>query len=98
MNATYSGSFNALKSIWKTEGMRGFYRAYWPHQMAWVPFNGSYWAIYGQLKEATSHMEQTNAVTFSTEKQTKIRNETDSDLSLGERLMSVKTFKPQDLL
>lgn len=62
VNATYSGSFNALKSIWKTEGMRGFYRAYWPHQMAWVPFNGSYWAIYGQLKDATSHMEQTNAL------------------------------------
>jgi len=62
VNATYSGSFNALKSIWKTEGMRGFYRAYWPHQMAWVPFNGSYWAIYGQLKDRTSHLEQTTAL------------------------------------
>ena len=32
------------------------------------------------------------------EKQTKNRNETGSDLSLGERLMSVKTSKPQALL
>lgn len=62
VNATYSGSWNALRSIWKTEGMRGFYRAYWPHQMAWVPFNGSYWAIYGQLKGLTSDWEQTNTL------------------------------------
>ena len=34
----------------------------------------------------------------SIEKQTKNRNETGSDLSLGERLMSVKTSEPQALL
>ena len=34
----------------------------------------------------------------SVQKQTKNRNETGSDQSLGERLMSVKTSKPQALL
>eukprot|EP00494_Astrolonche_serrata_P002226 UN02232 len=63
--ATYNSSWNALKSVWQTEGMRGFYRAYWPHQSAWVPFNGSYWMFYGRFKERTAHMEQTVALKLS---------------------------------
>ena len=35
---------------------------------------------------------------FTVEKQTQDRNERGSDLSLGERLMSVKTSRPQALL
>lgn len=45
-----NGSLKCASYIWQTEGVRGFYRAYWLHQMTWAPFNGLYFASYGFLK------------------------------------------------
>jgi hypothetical protein len=36
------GSTNAIRQIIKHEGIIGLYRAYWLHQMTWMPFNGLY--------------------------------------------------------
>jgi hypothetical protein len=36
------GSMNAVRQIIKHEGIIGLYRAYWLHQMTWMPFNGLY--------------------------------------------------------
>ena len=38
----------ALRTIFSTEGARGFYRAFLPHQLVWVPFNGLFFAALGK--------------------------------------------------
>ena len=42
----------ALRTIFSAEGLRGFYRAFLPHQLVWVPFNGLFFAALGRCKEA----------------------------------------------
>jgi hypothetical protein len=37
---TMGSSSNAIRSILKNEGVSGLYRAYWIHQITWMPFNG----------------------------------------------------------
>jgi len=46
----YGSSYKMLSGIVKTEGFLGLYRAFWVHQMTWVPFNGIYWGVYGSCK------------------------------------------------
>lgn len=46
----YGSSYGMLSGIIKTEGLIGLYRAFWVHQMTWVPFNGIYWGVYGSCK------------------------------------------------
>lgn len=43
-------SINALKRIVATEGVSGLYRAYFIHQLTWVPFNALYFAVYDALR------------------------------------------------
>tara|TARA_B110001452_G_C15203723_1_gene417612 strand:+ start:328 stop:1224 length:897 start_codon:yes stop_codon:yes gene_type:complete len=47
-----ANSAAALRTIVSAEGMRGFYRAFFPHQLVWVPFNGIFFASLGKLNEA----------------------------------------------
>ena len=42
----------ALRTIFSAEGLRGFYRAFLPHQLVWVPFNGLFFAALGRCKDA----------------------------------------------
>ena len=44
-------SLGAVRTIWRLEGARGFYPAYWMHQFTWAPFNGLYFALYEQSRE-----------------------------------------------
>ena len=46
-----ASSVAALKTIFSTEGAMGFFRAFVPHQLVWVPFNGIFmWAL-GRCKQ-----------------------------------------------
>ena len=45
-------SVAALRTVMRTEGLWGFYRAFMPHQMVWVPFNGLFFTFLGKIKEA----------------------------------------------
>ncbi|KAH8062762.1 malate-aspartate shuttle [Aureococcus anophagefferens] len=47
-----SSSAAAVSAVFRLEGPRGFYPAYWIHQWTWAPFNGLYFAIYEAAKEA----------------------------------------------
>ncbi|EOD33103.1 hypothetical protein EMIHUDRAFT_460467 [Emiliania huxleyi CCMP1516] len=47
-----ASSAAALRTILSAEGLAGFYRAFLPHQLVWVPFNGIFFAALGKLKEA----------------------------------------------
>ena len=47
-----ASSAAALRTIFSAEGMTGFYRAFLPHQLVWVPFNGLFFAALGRCKEA----------------------------------------------
>jgi len=49
-NINYNNTIQALRSIIKSEGVLGIYRAYWIHQLTWAPFNGCYWMIYEKAK------------------------------------------------
>ena len=46
-----ASSFAALRTIFATEGMNGFFRAFLPHQLVWVPFNGIFFAALGKVKQ-----------------------------------------------
>ena len=46
-----ASSLAALRTIIATEGLYGFYRAFLPHQLVWVPFNGLFFAALGKIKE-----------------------------------------------
>lgn len=50
MGNTKKSSYDIFKSILKIEGIRGFYKAYWLHQITWAPFNGIYWMVYERCK------------------------------------------------
>eukprot|EP00457_Paulinella_chromatophora_P009797 gb/GEZN01009871.1/.p1 GENE.gb/GEZN01009871.1/~~gb/GEZN01009871.1/.p1 ORF type:complete len:296 (-),score=21.21 gb/GEZN01009871.1/:41-928(-) len=43
-------SADALRTILTKEGVRGFYRAYIPHQIVWIPFNGLFFTALGRIK------------------------------------------------
>lgn len=47
-----SSSLAALRTVLAHEGLMGFYRAYWPHQLVWVPFNGLFFTFLGQCRSA----------------------------------------------
>jgi len=51
LTARYGGSWNALVTILRTEGLYGLYRAYWVHQLTWAPFNGLYFLCYDTAKD-----------------------------------------------
>ena len=53
--AELGGSWNAVRTILRREGLRGFYPAYWVHQATWAPFNGLFFAIYEACKDAGVH-------------------------------------------
>eukprot|EP00931_Biecheleriopsis_adriatica_P104570 TRINITY_DN79232_c0_g1_i1.p1 TRINITY_DN79232_c0_g1~~TRINITY_DN79232_c0_g1_i1.p1 ORF type:complete len:297 (-),score=29.87 TRINITY_DN79232_c0_g1_i1:42-932(-) len=44
------GSIQAFRTMLRHEGILGFYRAYIPHQILWIPYNGFFFSIYGQLQ------------------------------------------------
>merc|ERR1712046_77348 len=46
----YGSSSAMALAIIRTEGFFGLYRAFWIHQMTWVPFNGMYWGVYDWCK------------------------------------------------
>jgi len=46
-----SSSLAALRTIVSAEGVAGFYRAFLPHQLVWVPFNGIFFASLGKVQE-----------------------------------------------
>ena len=46
-----SSSMSALRTVFATEGWYGFYRAFLPHQMVWVPFNGLFFTFLGKINE-----------------------------------------------
>jgi hypothetical protein len=47
-----TGTMDALRTIVSLEGLSGFYRAYVPHQIVWVPFNGIFFTALGRVKAA----------------------------------------------
>ena len=47
-----SSSFAALRTVFATEGWYGFYRAFLPHQMVWIPFNGLFFSFLGMISDA----------------------------------------------
>merc|ERR1711924_530221 len=49
-------SLAAFRTIWTQEGAMGFYRAYIPHQFVWIPYNGLFFALLGQLRAAQSSL------------------------------------------
>jgi len=57
----YGSSYAMFSGIMRTEGLIGLYRAFWVHQMTWVPFNGIYWGVYGSVK---SYQESTEGKKF----------------------------------
>ena len=46
-----SSSLAALRTVFSNEGWYGFYRAFIPHQLVWVPFNGLFFAALGKCNE-----------------------------------------------
>ncbi|KAF3195984.1 hypothetical protein TWF225_000336 [Orbilia oligospora] len=41
-----------LKEIWRTEGIRGFYRGYLLGLVVFIPYNGIWWTVYEHTKKA----------------------------------------------
>lgn len=54
---TFGSSTNAIRQIIKVEGVRGLYRAYWLHQMTWMPYNGIYFSCYDGMKSRLHDMQ-----------------------------------------
>lgn len=51
-----ANSLTAFRTMLAIEGPKGFYRAYMPHQVVWIPYNGLFFALYGKLQAVeTSH-------------------------------------------
>ena len=48
--ARLGGSWSAVRTIVKQEGLLGLYPAYWMHQATWAPFNGLFFAAYEAAK------------------------------------------------
>jgi len=46
----YSGGADAMRSIWRTEGLAGFYRGYGATVLSFGPFSALYFTFYEQLK------------------------------------------------
>ena len=46
-----SNSAKVLRTIWRSEGLAGFYRAYVPHQLVWIPYNGLFFSMLGKVTE-----------------------------------------------
>jgi len=46
-----ASSYKALKTIITSEGLGGFFRAFLPHQLVWVPFNGLFFTFLGKCKQ-----------------------------------------------
>lgn len=44
-------SAQVLRTIWQTERFAGFYRAYLPHQLVWIPYNGLFFSALGKVTE-----------------------------------------------
>eukprot|EP01050_Picozoa_sp_SAG11_P020466 SAG11_NODE_3454_length_2438_cov_2.156905_2_plen_77_part_00 len=42
-----ASSLATLRTITAGEGVAGLYRAFWPHQAVWVPFNGLFFQFLG---------------------------------------------------
>ena len=53
--AELGGSWNAVRTILRREGLRDSIPAYWVHQATWAPFNGLFFAIYEACKDAGVH-------------------------------------------
>jgi len=51
MGYQYNGVFDAIKIIFKTEGMRGFYKGIAPNLLKVVPSMASSWLTYELVKE-----------------------------------------------
>ena len=47
----YKSDIDAIRQIMKTEGTRGFYRAYGATVMSFGPFSALYFLFYEKLKE-----------------------------------------------
>eukprot|EP00808_Paulinella_micropora_P013018 g66227.t1 len=45
-----NSSSATVRTIMSREGLRGFYRAYVPHQVVWVPFNGIFFSALGEIQ------------------------------------------------
>ncbi|EPS43682.1 hypothetical protein H072_2378 [Dactylellina haptotyla CBS 200.50] len=41
-----------LKQIWRTEGIKGFYRGYFMGLVVFIPYNGIWWTVYEHTKKA----------------------------------------------
>ena len=54
---TFGSSKNAIRQIIKVEGVRGLYRAYWLHQMTWMPYNGIYFSCYDGMRSRLHDMQ-----------------------------------------
>ena len=59
-----ASTLHALRSILSLEGLSGLYRAFVPHQVVWIPFNGIFFVALGQCKaaEEAAGIEQGYAV------------------------------------
>ncbi|KAL6043557.1 Solute carrier family 25 member 44 [Balamuthia mandrillaris] len=51
--AEYSGGWDAAKSIYKTQGIRGLYRGYGISILVYVPYSAFWWSSYTEFKKVT---------------------------------------------
>jgi hypothetical protein len=46
----YENFWRAARTVVRKDGIMALYRGYWPHQLAWGPFNAFYWTFFESLK------------------------------------------------
>jgi hypothetical protein len=54
----YRGSWDAIKSISRTEGLRGIYKGYWATLASFGPFSALYFMFYERFKEMARERHQ----------------------------------------
>lgn len=57
-NPHYKGSWDALRSIANTEGIRGIYKGYWATLASFGPFSALYFMFYERFKELARERHQ----------------------------------------
>jgi hypothetical protein len=56
-----ASSVKALRTIFTAEGVGGFFRAFVPHQLVWVPFNGLFLMGLGKCKQFENEVLQVDS-------------------------------------
>merc|ERR1712066_284414 len=67
---TYSGSFDALRTVSRTEGLLGLYKGYYATLASFGPFSALYFVFYEKMREvlaqATGAVDKNNLASYAT--------------------------------